>query len=670
MWVMGGDYYTASDETENFGVWENLISGLESKGANQPIAYHGHFYVSGLWNQGFFDIAAPLTGHCRSPGEAASALNSVKNQVGGRPVYAGEMRYEGFLADFCNGPDQVADEYDIEDDTRVAIDGGMAGIVYGHDQRWDWSPNPIGSLGSAGERRMLRLVEPVAGPDARDDYLTVIEGGSARIAVLNNDERATGVSIDTQPDHGTVTVDGDEIMYEHDGSENHSDEFDYRASGPGGSDRARVSVSVEAQNDAPVAIDDSITVVEGATTSIDLAANDIDPDGPSLSVSIALQPTHGTLELTGTTVVYSHLGGENLEDSFSYQLSDGQAADSAVVDVVIVPSNDLPTLEGPDSLEVIAGSPVTSSFQLSDEDGDQVALQVTAPPEHGTLEIGGATVIYTPDARYVGIDSFSMRAGDGIDYSPEHIVTLNVLERGTGVSLFDPATGSWSMPMRDGSVRSFFFGDPGDQPLLGDWDCDGIDTVGMFRPSNGFVYISNSNAGGFAEQEFFYGIAGDIALVGDWDGNGCDTLAVYRSGRIYLSNFLGTGPAESDFFFGIPGDRPFAGDFDGDGRTGIGLYRQQTGFVYVRNEQSTGVADNEFFYGLASDRIVAGDWDRDGTETVGIFRPSESAMYLSNTNGQGDADVVYQFGTPADVPLAGIVSNPDLTASGSVKLPG
>lgn len=211
--------------------------------------------------------------------------------------------------------------------------------------------------------------------------------------------------------------------------------------------------------------------------------------------------------------------------------------------------------------------------------------------------------------------------------------------------MFDDQSGEWFMTNSDGSVSSFYFGTPGDAPLLGDWDCDGEATVGAYRPTDGFVYVRNSNDDGIAETEFYFGLPGDTALAGDWDGDGCDTVSVYRDGQVFVSNELATGVAEYSFYFGLPGDRPFAGDFDGDGTDSVGLYRDTSGLVYLRNVLTTGVAEFDFYYGIPGDTILAGDWDDDGADTVGIYRPSSQLLHLSNTSTTGEADVIVDFGS-------------------------
>ena len=194
------------------------------------------------------------------------------------------------------------------------------------------------------------------------------------------------------------------------------------------------------------------------------------------------------------------------------------------------------------------------------------------------------------------------------------------------------------------TVDQFWFGNPGDVPLMGDWDNDGVDTPGMYRGTTGYVYVRNSNDTGPGDLDFFYGIPGDIPIVGDWDGDGFDTVAIYRGGQVYISNVLG-GVAEFSYWFGNPGDRPFAGDFDGDGDDSVGLYRESTGRVYFRNTLDSGVADFDFFFGIAEDKVMAGDWNGDGDDTVAVYRPSTGMVYFKFDHTTGFADYELDVGT-------------------------
>ncbi len=302
--------------------------------------------------------------------------------------------------------------------------------------------------------------------------------------------------------------------------------------------------------------------------------------------------------------------------------------------------------------------------------GDRVRSAVL---DDGTALVSGGKVVPGAPAVTVTMVDFLARGGDqypvgdhpftviGVSYQQAlaayiegplagAITAEDYPEGGEGrVTVVDSANvagvlpnGQWLVPEAD---APFFFGDPGDIPFLGDWNGDGVRTPGLYRQSNGFAYVRDTNDFGVADREWFMGNPGDIPLVGDWDGDGIDSFGVYRpsEGKVYLRNEQTTGFAEVEYFFGNPGDTPFSGDFDGDGIDTVGLYRETAGLVYFRNEQTTGVAEFEFFFGAPGDIFVGGDWDGDGIDTVGVIRPSTNTFFGRNSNTQGFADFSYGF---------------------------
>jgi hypothetical protein len=63
----------------------------------------------------------------------------------------------------------------------------------------------------------------------------------------------------------------------------------------------------------------------------------------------------------------------------------------------------------------------------------------------------------------------------------------------------------------------FFYGIAGDKPVAGDWNGDGIDTIGIVRGNTWL--LRNTNSTGFADLGFTYGTNTDVPIVGDWNGN-------------------------------------------------------------------------------------------------------------------------------------------------------
>jgi hypothetical protein len=188
------------------------------------------------------------------------------------------------------------------------------------------------------------------------------------------------------------------------------------------------------------------------------------------------------------------------------------------------------------------------------------------------------------------------------------------------------------------------------------------DTAGVFRPSNGALYLKNWNTTGFADIQINYGLGGDYPVVGDWDGNGTVTIGIYRNGSFYLRNSNTIGFADVVFPFGSPGDQPVAGDWNGDGVDTIGIYRNGT--FFLRNDNSAGTPEMSFGLGVPGDVGIAGDWNGDGLDTTGVFRPSNGALYLKNTNVTGFADVQINYGLAGDKPITGDWNNDGIDTIG------
>jgi hypothetical protein len=293
--------------------------------------------------------------------------------------------------------------------------------------------------------------------------------------------------------------------------------------------------------------------------------------------------------------------------------------------------------------------------------GDGTTTSSLIPPGARTFSIQHAYAGPPPGDRYTArVDIQDDDGGTDALSGPVFVTSAHTAET---VGLVDPASGQWHLIMSDGSEASFAFGNPGDIPLVGDWDCDGIDTPGQYRQSTGLAYVRNSNSQGNASNRYIFGIPGDVPLAGDFNGDGCDTISIYRPSeqRIYIINQLGAndaplGPADFNYVFGNPGDKPFVGDFNADGIDTIGLHRETTGLVYFRNSHTSGFADAEFVFGDPADRLVAADWTGDGTDSPGLFRPSQARFYLRFTNSFGNADVDFPFGESPWLPIAGSFS--------------
>lgn len=276
-----------------------------------------------------------------------------------------------------------------------------------------------------------------------------------------------------------------------------------------------------------------------------------------------------------------------------------------------------------------------SAVEFGDYDGDGRQDMFVLTGNSLKIALGGNS-FGEPDAWFQSASSSPADAGP--ECTGESCASIGYVD----------SQGIWSLadsPRTEASLTSFYYGNPGDIPFSGDWNCDGVDTPGLYRASDGFVYLRNSNTQGVADYEFFFGNPGDVPLIGDFNGDGCETVSIFRPGnhRIYIMNELGQdggglGSAEYDYAFGDAADIPFTGDFDADGVDEIGLMRPSTSEIFLKWDLGPGTANLSFTFGEPGDIPFSGDWNGDGRDTIATFRPSDGNWYIKLANSSGAAD--------------------------------
>jgi hypothetical protein len=220
---------------------------------------------------------------------------------------------------------------------------------------------------------------------------------------------------------------------------------------------------------------------------------------------------------------------------------------------------------------------------------------------------------------------------------------------GDQIGLFDPQSGIWILDYGQSSTSPygiFTYGAAGFVPVFGDWDGDGVATLGAFVPSTATWYLRNTPGPGPAEMVFQFGPDGAIPIVGDWDGNGTTTVGVFVPGAAqwYLRNSNSSGPPDLSFRYGFAGVTPVAGHWNGGKADSIGIYYPPTGQWLLRNGTGPGAPDLVFSYGYVGTQPLVGDWNGVGTDGIGIYDPSTGNFFLRNSASAGSADMVLTIG--------------------------
>ncbi|MEV5971648.1 LamG domain-containing protein [Streptomyces sp. NPDC051921] len=91
----------------------------------------------------------------------------------------------------------------------------------------------------------------------------------------------------------------------------------------------------------------------------------------------------------------------------------------------------------------------------------------------------------------------------------------------------------------------------------------------MRSPSNIMFYLRDYNSKGGNSYEMGYGGASDLPVVGDWNSNGADSVGVWRPSThyFYLNNELTNNVADLSFVYGASGMQPLSGNWSAN--TGI-----------------------------------------------------------------------------------------------------
>lgn len=251
------------------------------------------------------------------------------------------------------------------------------------------------------------------------------------------------------------------------------------------------------------------------------------------------------------------------------------------------------------------------------------------------------------------------------------------------VGIYRPNTGQWvlrntNLPGPAATITVTFGGLPGDLPVTGDWDGDGLTDLGIFRNGTFLlgVFHTTTPCAGCApitvvetQPEFTFGQAGDRPIAGDWDGDAVDEVGVFRTTNIggtfllrkttkttirpcgFCNPITITTVATESHDFGGPGDLPVTGDWDGDGKDTIGVFHPAAVGSFTMTDDF--VEPNILFpFGTVGDLPLSGDWTATKLDRVGVFRPSTATMMLA-TQLFADPDLNFVFGTAGDLPVSG-----------------
>lgn len=502
---MGKDtfYYQTCDP---FGLCDEamvtiVITREDESGNSPPVAVDDAFYT-----QVDQSVSGDVSGNDSDPdGDNPLTFNTTSDPANGFVVFDPDGVFTYFPDPGFTGPDQFT--YEVCDGVS-GCDDATVYIVVGPRNN---PPIAIDDINNT-------LIDiPVNGNVLPNDYDP--DGDSIELTSVNgNPIQPGGTTINTPS--GTVTIFADgSYVYTPNAGFTGEDQFEYTICDNGIPgplcDNATVTIEVlsvgDPDNNPPIANNDATETFVDTPVSINVIANDYDPDGDPLSMpNLDSGPSNGTVSQNPDgSYIYTPATGFEGQDEFSYSICDPAGlCNSAVVTIVVIPGTGQPN-NPPVAIDDAIFTPfetaVSGNSSLNDYDPDgDTPLTFTAltSPMNGTVTFNvDGTFDYNPNSGFTGTDNFVYQVCDGVSGCDQASVIIVVGPRN-------------NPPIAVNDDNNTFV----DLPVVGallvnDYDPDGHDLSfeGIEIPALPGVFVQNAVlVPGVNESGFFVANAGSI----------------------------------------------------------------------------------------------------------------------------------------------------------------
>ena len=236
---------------------------------------------------------------------------------------------------------------------------------------------------------------------------------------------------------GTVTINVDNLSVDYTPAVNFNgtETISYTVSdGTLSDENGKLTITVNPVNDAPIAVKDTLTVIEGsALKTVDVIANDTDIENDVLSLVAVSTAGTGTVSVNADNLSIDYKPENNfyVEEIITYTVSDGNLSDEkGILTVTVIPDNDAP-IAVTDQATVDEDSGLTSINVIANDtdiDNDKLVLLSVSTSGYGEVSINtdSLSVDYTPAIDYHGIEEIMYTVSDGIAKDENGKLTITV----------------------------------------------------------------------------------------------------------------------------------------------------------------------------------------------------------------------------------------------------
>ncbi len=501
------------------------------------------------------------------------------------------------------------------------------------------------TIGAGGNQAPVALDDSYSTPEDTALVVAAVSG------VLSNDTDADldplNAVLVSDVSNGVLTLNADgSFDYTPNANFNGADSFTYWANdGLANSNLATVTLTVNSENDAPVALDDGYTTSEDTTLVVaalsGVLSNDTDVDLDPLSAVLVDDVSSGVLALNADgSFDYTPNTGFTGTDSFTYRANDGLVnSNLATVTLTVNVQNNAPVAldDGYATSEDTPLSVAALSGVLSndtDADLDPLSAVLVDDVTNGVLTLNAdGSFDYTPNANFNGADSFTYWANDGLANSNLATVTLTVnSENDAPVALDDGYTTSEDTTLVVAALSGVLSNDT-------DVDLDPLSAVLVDDVSSGVLALNADGSFDYTPNTGF---------------TGTDSFTYRANDGLVNSNLatvtLTVTGADPDLLVALPldeGSGTVAGDASGMGNDGIlvdgALFESNTGDGSSSSVRFDGVDDyiDLGVIDVAGSGLTLAAW----FNADSFPGSSNDPRFISKASGVGSNDHIFMLGT-------------------------
>ena len=248
--------------------------------------------------------------------------------------------------------------------------------------------------------------------------------------------------------------------------------FVYTVSDGAATDTAEVTIEVLQQNRPPEPEDDVVTMAEDTSITVDLLANDGDPDGDPLTITAFGPFLNGTLTNNGDgTVSFTPDADYTGYIAIGYTVSDDEGLTGAArLHISVENVNDAPVAVA-DAVDMDRGDTVMVNVLANDIDIDSAGVElISASAARGSVSIVDGRIIFDP------LDDFAFLA---VEESADEVITYTIRDD-EGAEALGTLTVTVTAPRQDRMNESLSFTERGAAGNTTDLDGEaGFQAIGI-----------------------------------------------------------------------------------------------------------------------------------------------------------------------------------------------